>query len=81
MLKDSSKRRRTKAQIKAEKEAEANREAEIQKKMAFLAEAQEKLNTFEQMEDKYEQAREVLQKLQAAGVVDVDSYGNISPSK
>ena len=33
------------------------------------------------MEEKYEQAREVFQKLQAAGVVDVDSYGNISPSK
>ena len=47
LLKMSSKRRRSRLEIQAEKEAEANKEAEIQKKMAFLAEAQEKLNTFE----------------------------------
>ena len=33
------------------------------------------------MEEKYEQARTLFENLQKAGVVDVDDYGNISPSK
>ena len=49
MLKSGSKRRRTKAQVKAEKEEALLRDMEIQEKLARLAETEAKLEHFERM--------------------------------
>ena len=50
MLKVGSKRRRTQAQVKADKEEAEIRELDIQAKLARLAEAEEKLARFDQLE-------------------------------
>ena len=81
MLKVGSKRRRTQAQVKADKEEALIREQDIQVKMARLAEAEQKLQKFDQLEAQNEQAKELMRELHAAGHVDIDENGNVSPSK
>ena len=81
MLKIGSKRRRTKAQVKADKEEALLREQDIQDKLARLAAAEEKLVRFEQMAAENERAQAVVGELHAAGQIEVDERGNISASK
>ena len=81
MMKNSSKRRRTRKEIQAAKEAEANREADMAAKMAQLAQAQEKLADYNEMQRNYDNAHAVLTQLKEQGIIDVDDHGNISPSK
>jgi hypothetical protein len=81
MLKVGTKRRRTKAQVKADKEEAALREQDIQDKLARLAETEEKLRQYDQMAAENEHAKAVIGELAAAGQVDIDDRGNISASK
>lgn len=81
MLKAGSKRRRTKAQVKAEKEEAQLRDLEIQEKLARLAETEAKLEQFERMAAENEQAMAVMGELHAAGQIEIDDRGNISASK
>ena len=81
MLKASSKRRRTRKEIEEAKQSESNREAELAAKLAFIAEAEEKLADYERMKELNEQAKGVFDQLHSQGVVDIDDQGNISPSK
>lgn len=81
MLKAGSKRRRTKAQVRAEKEEAQLRDQEIQEKLARLAETEAKLEHFERMAFENEQAKAVVGELHAAGQIDIDDKGNISASK
>ena len=83
MLKVGTKRRRTKAQVKAEKEEAELREQELQARLARLAEAEAeaKLAQYDQMEQNYENAKSMILQIQAEGLVDIDDQGKISPSK
>ena len=81
MLKMSSKRRRTRDEIATQKKADANREAELNAKLAFIAEAEEKLANYDRMAEQNEQATNVINQMQAEGLVNVDGNGIISPSK
>ena len=81
MLKMSSKRRRTRKQIAAEKEAKANQDADLQAKLAFVAESEVKLAHYDQMAQNYEGAHAILTQLKDQGLIDVDEHGNASPSK
>ena len=81
MLKSGSKRRRTKAQVKAEKEEALLRDIDIQEKLARLAEMEEKIKNFERMAAKNERAMAVMGELHAAGQIEIDDSGNISASK
>lgn len=81
MLKAGSKRRRTKAQVRAEKEEAQLRDQDIQEKLARLAETEAKLEHFERMAFENEQAKAVVGELHAAGQIDIDDKGNISASK
>ena len=67
MLKIGSKRRRTKAQVKTDKEEALLREQDIQAKLARLAAAEEKLIRLEQMAEENERAQAVVGELHAAG--------------
>ena len=81
MLKESSKRRRTKAQFKADKLAEANREADIQEKLDKIGMVENKLNRYDDLYQQLEQHKQVLSQMQEAGLIHVDDQGNVSPSK
>ena len=81
MMKISSKRRRTRKEIQQDKLAEANREADLQAKMAMMAEAEEKLANFDQMNEELMKHRQLFQEMQAVGAIEVDAHGNVSPSK
>ena len=81
MLKSGSKRRRTKAQVKAEKEEALLRDIDIQEKLARLAEMEEKIKNFERMAAENERAMAVMGELHAAGQIEIDDSGNISASK
>ena len=64
MLKESSKRRRTKAQIKADKLAEANREADIQEKLEKIGMVENKLSRYDNLYQQLEQHKQVLSQMQ-----------------
>ena len=81
MLKAGSKRRRTKAQVKAEKEEALLRDLDIQEKLARIAEMEEKIKNFERMAAENERAMAVMGELHAAGQIEIDDSGNISASK
>ena len=81
MLKVSSKRRRTRKEIADAKLADTNREAELAAKLAFIAEAEEKLANYDRMAEQNEQANQVISQMQADGFVNIDNNGVISPSK
>ena len=81
MLKIGTKRRRTQAQIKAEKEEARLREQDLQEKLARMAELQQKEADYDRMLAQHEEASGVLSKLHAEGLIDVDDNGKISPSK
>ena len=81
MLKISSKRRRTRAEIQAAKEAAATREADIQAKMNFFQQAESKLADYDSMAANFEKAKEMMLELQRQGHVNIDENGNVSPSK
>ncbi len=61
--------------------AEADKEADIQQKFARLAEAEEKLSNYDNLVAQNEKANQILHELHAAGAVEVDEHGNVSPSK
>ena len=67
--------------MKADKEEALLREQDIQDKLARLAEAEQKLAMFDQLEAQNEQAKELMRQLHASGHVDIDDNGNVSPSK
>ena len=69
MLKMSSKRRRTRKQIEEEKQAEATKRADIQRKMAFLEAAEEKLAQFDTMAANVEKAKSLMLELQSQGMI------------
>ena len=81
MLKAGSKRRRTKAQVKAEKEEALLRDLDIQEKLARIADMEEKIKNFERMAAENERAMAVMGELHAAGQIEIDDSGNISASK
>ena len=81
MLKAGIKRRRTQAQVKADKEEALLREQDIEAKLARLAEAEAKLQDYDRMAEQNEQAKALFTQLQAEGHVDVDENGFVSPSK
>ena len=81
MLKISSKRRRTRKEIAAEKQAKANQEQELAAKLEFIAAAEDKLAHYDRLAEQNEQAKAAFEQLQAQGIVDIDDQGNISPSK
>ena len=81
MLKISSKRRRTRKEIKEQKEAAANREADIQAKLAFIQQAEGKLAEFDSMAANVEKAKAMMFELERQGHVCIDEHGNASPSK
>ena len=81
MLQDSSKRRRTKKQIAAEKLAKEQHEANIQAQLAELAEAKAKLVDYEQLKVRNSQAETLLQQLHARGDIEIDEHGTATPSK
>ena len=60
MLKASSKRRRTRKEIAKAKEAEANREGDIQAKFAEIAAAQEKLNNYDELYTAFQNSKAVI---------------------
>ena len=78
MLKIGMKRRRTKAEIKAEKEEEALKQQDIEAKLARLQEMEQQLG---QLQQENEQAKDVINQLHAAGQIDIDDQGLISPAK
>ena len=63
LLKVSSKRRRTRKEIAASKAVEANREAELATKLAFIAAAEEKLANYDRMAEQNEQANQVISQM------------------
>jgi len=81
MLKVGSKRRRTQAQVKADKEEALLKEQDTQQKLARLAEAEQKLAHYDQMVAQNEEAKAVIGELQASGDVEFDEHGRITPSK
>ena len=81
MLKVGSKRRRTQAQVKADKEEALLKEQDTQQKLARLAEAEQKLAHYDQMVVQNEQAKAIIGELQASGDVEIDEHGRITPSK
>ena len=81
MLKISSKRRRTRREIQAEKEAAAAKEADMQAKMNFFQAAEAKLAQFDAMAADLEKAKALMLELQRQGQVNIDEHGNVSPSK
>ena len=81
MLKISSKRRRTRREIQAEKEAAAAKEADMQAKMNFFQAAEAKLAQFDAMAADLEKAKTLMLELQRQGQVNIDEHGNVSPSK
>ena len=81
MLKVGSKRRRTHAQVKADKEEALLREQTLQTKLARLAEAEAKLADYDRLAIENMQAKEVIQQLNNEGMVDFNEDGSISPSK
>ena len=81
MLKVGSKRRRTAAQVKNDQEESSIKEMDIEAKLARLAEAEQKLADYDQMASQNEQAKALINELQASGHVEIDENGMISPSK
>ena len=81
MLKVGSKRRRTHAQVKADKEEALLKEQDFQAKIARLAEAEERLADYDRLAMENQQAKEVIQQLNNEGMVDFNEDGSISPSK
>ena len=81
MLKAGVGRRRTAAQVNADKSEQVIKEQDIQAKLARLAEAEQKLAMFDQMAAENQAAKEIIGQLQAAGQVDIDDQGRVSPSK
>ena len=81
MLKESSKRRRTKKEVEEAKQSEANREADIQTKLAQIEAAEHKLNRYDELYEQLQKHQQVLTQMQDAGLIDIDDQGNVSPSK
>ena len=81
MLKVGSKRRRTQAEIKADKEEALLKEQDLQDKLKRLAEYETKMAMFEQMQQENQRAQELLTELHANGQIEIDENGNVSPSK
>ena len=81
MLKVGTKRRRTQAQIKADKEAAALREQELQAKIVHVSNAEAKLADYENMQANFEKAKALMLELQRQGHIDIDDNWNVSPSK
>ena len=81
MLKIGSKRRRTQAQVKADKEEAMLREQDIQDRLARLQEVEAKLAEFDRMAAENQHAQDIISQLHAAGQVDIDDHGRVSPSK
>ena len=81
MMKISSKRRRTRKEIQEQKEADAAKEADHQAKTALLAQAEAKLQDYDNMQANLEKAKAMMLELQAQGAVNIDDHGNVSPSK
>ena len=81
MMKISSKRRRTRRQIEEEKQAEATKRADVQRKLAFLEAAEEKLAQFDTMAANVEKAKSLMLELQSQGMINIDDNWNVSPSK
>ena len=63
LMKVSSKRRRTRAQIEEEKREDERKEAEIQAKLVRLDEIQPQLEMFEQNNERLQQFQEQLERL------------------
>ena len=81
MLKVGSKRRRTQAQVQADKEEALLKEQDTEAKLARLAEAEQKLAHYEQMVAQNEEAKAIISELQASGDVEIDDHGRVTPSK
>ena len=69
LLKAGSKRRRTKAQIKADKEAEAKQEAEAQARIARIAKLESDLNALETQANQGKAAADLMSQFINAGLV------------
>ena len=70
MLKTSSKRRRTMAQIKAEKEAAAQKEAEIEAKLAMVEQLQHQVQALQQENETGKAASNLMSQMINSGVVE-----------
>ena len=70
MLKTSSKRRRTLAQIKAEKEAAEQKEADIQAKLAMVEELQHQVQALQQENETGKAASNLMSQMINRGVVE-----------
>ena len=57
------------------------KEQDIQDRLARLAEVEAKLAAFDQMAAENQHAQDIIQQLHAAGQVDIDDNGHVSPSK
>ena len=81
MLKIGTKRRRTMAQVKLDKERESLRLQDIDEKLTRLANVEQKLAHYDQMAAENANAKAVIEELQANGDVEIDQHGRITSSK
>ena len=81
MLKVGTKRRRTQAQIKAEKEEAVLREQDLQAKIVNVQNAEAKLADYENMQVNFEKAKALMLELQREGHIDIDDNWNVSSGK
>ena len=79
MLKSGTKRRRTKQQIKDEKEAAQNREIEIQQKLDAAEEMAVQYQGLQRSAENNQNAHDILCGLIEKGVLLRDEGGNVQP--
>ena len=80
MLKIGSKRRRTKAEIKAEKEETVRKELEIQQKLAAADQMQAQFLALQDQAQNNQNAHDILCDFLKKGVLVKDSEGNVLPA-
>ena len=83
LLKPGAKRRRSKQQIKADKQAEENRDRDIAEKMAMFQKQQQELQMLRQqtqeLNNELANAHQFKSSMEEAGLIKVDQQLNISP--
>ena len=76
-----AKRRRSKLQIKMEKEQEEQRLLDIEVKLASIAESERKLQQLDHLKEENEQKNAFINELILTGVLKQEADGSLSPVK
>ena len=77
MMKAGSKRRRTHHQVEEDKRVKAQREAELNQKLAAMASMEARLQQMESQAQNNQAAADILNDLVQKGLAEVDESGNV----